>query len=144
VITVTTSVSFSAAHDYRREEWSDDKNRAVFGLCANPEGHGHNYRVLVTVSGPVDLETGMVINFDQLHPLLISCVTAELDHVYLNRQIPFFASRIPTLENVALYLWQRLSPEIAALGVTLTRIRVYEHDDLFVDYDGFLGETAAA
>ena len=137
--TVTKRVRFSAAHHYYREEWTVEKNEAVFGLCANQAGHGHNYCLDVTVSGPLHRDTGMVVNFDSLLPVLEKAVVQPLDHQYLNTQVDFFKTHIPTLENIARFIWLQLAKPIeslAALECKLESIRVFEHDDLYVEYQG--------
>lgn len=133
---VTKRVRFSAAHHYYREDWTAEKNEEVFGLCANLAGHGHNYCLDVTVSGALDEATGMVVNFDALLPVLEEAVVRPLDHQYLNKQVAYFKTHIPTLENIARFVWEQLLMPLSVLKCQLESIRLYEHDDLYVEYKG--------
>ncbi len=129
-VLLTKRIEFAAAHRYHRPEWDEAKNRAVFGRCYNPPAHGHNYLLDVTVSGEVDPKTGMVINLFDLKRVLLS-VLEEFDHKNLNLDMPYFADRIPTSENLALVLWTKLA-EQKDIGV-LHAIRLYEDEDLYAD-----------
>jgi 6-pyruvoyltetrahydropterin/6-carboxytetrahydropterin synthase len=129
-VLLTKRIEFAAAHRYRRAEWDEAKNRAVFGRCFNPPAHGHNYLLEVTVSGDVDPKTGMVINLFDLKRVLLS-VLEEFDHKNLNLDMPYFAERIPTSENLARVLWTKLA-EQKDIGV-LHAIRLYEDEDLYAD-----------
>jgi 6-pyruvoyltetrahydropterin/6-carboxytetrahydropterin synthase len=133
---LTRRVRFSAAHRYHRPDWSDDRNRDVFGACANPHGHGHNYRLDVTVQASVDPSTGFSADLGHLDSAL-HAITAQLDHQHLNHAIPEFGPgrEIPTCENILLWLWPRISGALQPRE-SLHRLRLYEDDDLFVDYDG--------
>ncbi|HET7274876.1 MAG TPA: 6-carboxytetrahydropterin synthase [Longimicrobiaceae bacterium] len=133
---LTRSVRFSAAHFYHRPEWSDEENRKVFGACANPHGHGHNYVLEVTVAGAVDPTTGFATDLGALDAVLQEEVVQRLDHQHLNHAIPDFATgrKIPSTENIAIYLWGRIAPRIS--GGRLARLRLREDVDLFVDYYG--------
>lgn len=133
---ITRQVGFSASHYYWNPRFSQDENRRIFRACANRHGHGHNYRVAVTLEGPIQPDTGMIINFFDLDPLLQRAIVEPLDHRNLNAEAPFFADRIPTLENIAGFVRQRLEPEIALTGLRLHAIRVVENDDLWVDLMG--------
>jgi 6-pyruvoyltetrahydropterin/6-carboxytetrahydropterin synthase len=133
---LTRRVRFAAAHRYHRPEWSEAENQRRFGACANEHGHGHNYVVEVTVAGPIDAETGFCVDLAGLDALLREHVGA-LDHRHLNHAIPEFGpgGAIPTTENVARHLWDRLAAAIPA-GVSLVRVRLREDEDLYVDYFG--------
>ena len=134
---LTRRVRFSAAHRYARQEWSDEKNREVFGLCSSPHGHGHNYRLDVTVQAPIDAQTGFSFDLGALDRILREEVVVPLDHQHLNYAVPEFAAggQIPTCENVVRWLWPRLARRIDA-PARLHQLRLYEDDDLFVDYFG--------
>lgn len=134
---LTRRVRFAAAHRYHRSDWSDERNRAVFGACANPHGHGHNYRLDVTVQAPVDGETGFSIGLDTLDRVLHDVVIGPLDHQHLNHAVSEFAdgTTIPTCENILIWLWPRIAGALNA-PARLHRLRLYEDDDLFVDYFG--------
>jgi len=129
-VLLTKRIEFAAAHRYFRPEWDEAKNRAVFGRCYNPPAHGHNYMLEVTVSGVVDPQTGMVINLFDLKRVLLGMIE-EFDHKNLNLDMPYFADRIPTSENLARVLWTKLEPQ-PDIG-TLHAIRLYEDEDLFAE-----------
>jgi 6-pyruvoyltetrahydropterin/6-carboxytetrahydropterin synthase len=134
---LTRVVAFAAAHRYHREDWSDDRNRSVFGACNNPHGHGHSYRLAVTVQGPIDDETGFSCDLGALDALLHSVVVAPFDHQHLNHAIPEFGAggMVPTSENILRYLWPRITGGMPS-GATLVGLRLYEDDSLYVDYSG--------
>jgi 6-pyruvoyltetrahydropterin/6-carboxytetrahydropterin synthase len=134
MIYLTRKAEFSAAHYYYNPEGSEEENRRVFGKCANRNGHGHNYTLEVTVAGEIDDVTGFVIDLKQLKEILNREVLEQLDHRHLNHEVPEFATRIPTTENIAVAIWRRLEARIHP--ARLHRVRLYELPDLFVDYYG--------
>ena len=113
-VMITRRLHFSAAHRLARTEWSDERNRQVFGNCANPNGHGHNYELEVTVAGPVDPETGYVMDLKALKELVNRRVVDDLDHRNLNLDVPWLAGVLPSTENLAVRIWERIAPEIPA------------------------------
>ena len=129
-VLLTKRIEFAAAHRYIRPEWDEEKNRAVFGPCYNPPAHGHNYLLEVTVSGEVDLKTGMVINLFDLKRVLLA-VIEEFDHKNFNLDMPYFQDRIPTSENIARVLWSKLEPQ-KDIGALHT-VRLYEDEDLYAE-----------
>jgi 6-pyruvoyltetrahydropterin/6-carboxytetrahydropterin synthase len=134
MIYVTRRAEFSASHYYHNPHWTPEENRRVFGKRNNPLGHGHNYTVEVTVRGEVNPATGMVLDLKELKVLLEQEVIQLMDCKFLNKEVPAFAEKIPTTENIAVEIWHRLAPKLAQ--GKLHRIRVYETADLFVDYYG--------
>jgi 6-pyruvoyltetrahydropterin/6-carboxytetrahydropterin synthase len=132
-IRITRVVGFSAAHRYHVDALSDEENRRVFGKCNRPHGHGHNYRLEVTVGGPVDPVTGMVMNLADLDRLLRDRVVDALDHSFLNYDVEYFSTVVPTCENVVLWLRDLLDPALGAIGISLKRLRLYESDDLYAE-----------
>ncbi len=136
LMVLTRRVRICAAHRYHRPEWSDERNRAVFGPCANPHGHGHNYLLEVSVEGEVDPATGFSVDLGALDGVLREEVLERLDHQHLNHAVPEFApgGLIPTTENILLLLWHRVEPRLA--GARLVRMRLHENEDFFVDYAG--------
>jgi len=134
---LTRKVHFNAAHRYYRPDWSEARNREVFGPCANPHGHGHNYLLEVTVCGHVDPVTGFSVDLPALDALLQREVVARFDHQHLNHAIPEFreGGLMPTSENIAALCWPRI---LAALpeGVRLHRLRLHEDPTFYVDYYG--------
>jgi 6-pyruvoyltetrahydropterin/6-carboxytetrahydropterin synthase len=144
-IFLTRSVRFSAAHRYHRPEWSDERNRAVFGACNNPHGHGHNYVLEVTVGGEPDAETGFCVDLGALDEVLRRTVVDRLDHQHLNHAVPEFSEggRIPTTENLVALLWEWLEPVIPA-PARLFRLRLREDIDLWADCYGGSGGVGRA
>ena len=137
MILLTRKAGFSAAHFYWNPAWSDAENERVFGKCANRQGHGHNYTLEVTVSGEVDPVTGFVVDLKQLKDILEREVVSIYDHRHLNLEVPEFmppSSLIPTTENIAIAVWNRLDGKIP--NAKLHRVRVYEMPDLFADFYG--------
>lgn len=144
MIFLTRRATFSASHYYWNPEWTEEKNRAVFGRCANRNGHGHNYTLEVTVAGEPDPATGFVVDLKWLKDVIEDRIMTAWDHRHLNLEVPEFASAIPTTENIAIAAWRRLEPSIAAAtGARLSRIRVYETPEIFAEYRGELAEMRA-
>ena len=133
---LTRRLRFSAAHRYHRPEWSEARNREVFGACSNPHGHGHNYLLEVRVAGEVDPQTGFCVDLGGLDRLLREEVLEPLDHQHLNHAVPEFGEggRIPTTENLLLWLWERIAPRLE--GARLVRLRLHEEESFYVDYHG--------
>ena len=133
-VTVSRKAHFNAAHRLYRKEWSDKKNNSVFGKCSNPHFHGHNYELIVHVTGSVDPETGYVIDMKVLKDLIKSEVEDKMDHKNLNEEVPEFFEMIPTAENIAIVIFNNLRPHLNpnhSLEVTL-----YETPRNFVRYSG--------
>ena len=133
-VTVSRKAHFNAAHRLYRKEWSDKKNSSVFGKCSNPHYHGHNYELIVHVTGLVDPKTGYVIDMKILKDLIKSEVEDKMDHKNLNEEVPEFIEMIPTAENIAIVIYNKLKPHLNSkhsLEVTL-----YETPRNFVSYSG--------
>ncbi|MGZ4813388.1 MAG: 6-carboxytetrahydropterin synthase [Terriglobales bacterium] len=134
MVYLTRKCEFSAAHFYHNPEFSPEENQRIFGKCNNPNGHGHNYTLEVTVKGEVDRRSGFVVDLKDLKDALEREVLSALDHRFLNKEVPEFRDRIPTTENLAIAIWQRLQPKLQV--AQLHRVRLYETQDLFVDFYG--------
>lgn len=134
MIYLTRRADFSASHYYHNPEFTPEENLRVFGKCANLNGHGHNYTLEVTVKGEVDVRTGFVVDLKDLKALIEREVTDAMDHRHLNKEVPEFAKQIPTTENLAIVIWQRLEPKLKV--AKLHRVRVYEAEDLYADFYG--------
>jgi len=132
-VLISRRFDFSSSHRYYRDEWSEEENTRVFGLCALPNGHGHNYTLEVAVVGVPDPDTGMVINLLDLEGA-VGSVLVEFDHKHLNLDTPYFTDRIPTTENLATVLWELIHESLHS--ARLDRLRLYETDDLYVEYFG--------
>jgi len=133
---LTRKAEFSASHVCARADWSEERNRSVYGANANPNGHGHNYILEVTLAGEPDPITGMVFDLRELKEILNDEVIEPFDHRNLNREVPPFDKIVPTTENVALEIWRRLNPRLSRGGVKLANVRLYETSDLYVDFGG--------
>ena len=127
----TRRFAFSAGHRYHVAQWSADDNARAFGRLTVP--HGHNYTLDVTVRGPIDARTGMVIDLGELKEIVNATVIDRFDHADLNADA-LFRDRIPTTENIAIAVWELLAPKLGP--DRLARVRVWEDPTLFVDYDG--------
>jgi 6-pyruvoyltetrahydropterin/6-carboxytetrahydropterin synthase len=134
---VTRRYGFSAAHVLAREEWDAERNRRIYGKCANPHGHGHNYGLEITLRGEVDPDSGRLVALDALDALVERAVLAQLDHRFLNRDVAVFSRDVPTAENIARFIWavlQRALDERALGSVTLDRVRLLETENNAVEY----------
>ena len=141
MILLTRRATFSASHFYWNPAWTQERNEAVFGKCANRNSHGHNYTLEVTVTGAIDPVTGFVVDLKWLKDLMELKVLSVYDHRHLNHEVPEFANTIPTTENIAIAIWNRLEAPVAAAGTSkLSRIRVYETNDIFAEYRGEAAE----
>jgi 6-pyruvoyltetrahydropterin/6-carboxytetrahydropterin synthase len=130
---VTRRAEFSASHVCRLDSLSESENREIFGPAANPNGHGHNYVVEVTLEGDPDPITGMVIDLKNLKQLLEDEILTPMDHRFLNHEVKPFDTVIPTTENIAREIWHRLEARTSKLNASLARIRLFETPDLYVD-----------
>ena len=133
---ITRKVEFSASHVCRNPQLTDEENRRIFGLAANPNGHGHNYVLEVSVEGSPDPVTGMVLDLKELKEILNREVVEPYDHRFLNYEVPPFDHVVPTVENIARDIWGRLERKLHEAGRRLYSVRVYETPDLYVDYAG--------
>lgn len=120
----------------RRPDWTSEKNREVYGDAANPLGHGHNYVLEVTLEGEPDPVSGMVLDLKALKEILNREVIDPFDHRFLNREVDPFDRVVPTPENIAREIWRRLAPHFSGSGPRLRNVRLFETEDLFVDYQG--------
>ena len=133
-LTVYRKSHFNAAHRLYRPEWDNDKNNAVFGKCNNPNFHGHNYELEVGVTGEVNQETGFLIDIVELKTIIKEEVEDYLDHKNLNLDVPEFKSLNPTMENIAVLIWDKLNA--SSLGRFKISVTLYETPRNFVVYTG--------
>jgi 6-pyruvoyltetrahydropterin/6-carboxytetrahydropterin synthase len=134
-VRATRRVHFSAAHRLYRPDWPDERNAEVFGDCANPNWHGHNYELAVTVEGPVDPETGYVMDLKLLRDALEARVVADVDHKNLNVEVSWLEGVNPTTENLVVAIWNRMSGSLPA-GIRLARLVLHETPRNSVEYIG--------
>lgn len=132
--TVSRCAHFNAAHRLHRKDWTDEKNQQVFGLCNNPNFHGHNYELVVSVTGEIDPETGFVVDVMELKHIIRRYVEDYMDHKNLNLEVDEFKSLNPTAENIAVVIYNRIKPHIKQ-GLDL-EITLYETPRNFVTYPG--------
>lgn len=140
VVKATRRVHFSAAHRLYKPDWSDARNAEVFGDCSNPNWHGHNYELDVTVEGAVDPETGFVMDLKELKASLESRVVGDLDHKNLNVEVSWLEGINPTTENLVVAVWDRLVDAMPE-GVRLARIVLHETPRNSVEYTGGQEDT---
>jgi 6-pyruvoyltetrahydropterin/6-carboxytetrahydropterin synthase len=133
-VTVCRKAHFNAAHRLYRKDWNDAQNEAVFDKCSNPYFHGHNYELIVSVTGEIDAETGYVMDMKVLKDLIKLHIQDAFDHKNLNEQVPEFLTLIPTAENISVVIWEKLRPHISSekdLSITL-----YETPRNYVKFSG--------
>ena len=133
-VTVSRKAHFNSAHRLYRKDWSMEKNNAVFGKCNNPNYHGHNYELIVSVIGEIDQETGFVIDVKILSDLIKEHIENAFDHKNLNLDVPDFENLNPTAENIAVVIWQKLRTHIN-MDLDL-EVVLYETPRNFVSYKG--------
>jgi len=133
-VKVSRKAHFNAAHRLYQKNWSFEKNEAIFGKCNNPKYHGHNYDLIVSVTGEIDEETGYVMDMKVLKDLIKVEVEAAFDHKNLNMEVPEFATLNPTAENIAVVIWKKLRPHIKQENEI--EVILYETPRNFVTYSG--------
>ena len=135
MIYVTRKEHFNAAHKLWRAEWSDEKNSEVFGKCANPNWHGHNYNMFVTVKGEPNADTGFVVDLKLLSTIIKETIIDKLDHKNINMDVPFMNNKMCSTENLAIAVWNELAPNLPKT-VELHCIKLYETPRIYVEYYG--------
>jgi 6-pyruvoyltetrahydropterin/6-carboxytetrahydropterin synthase len=133
---ITRRERFNAAHRLFRPEWTDEKNLEVFGKCSNPNWHGHNYTLYITVRSEVNQKTGFVMNLKDLSGILKAKIIDKVDHKNLNIEVDFMQDKIVSAENIAISIWDELEPEIKKFGAALHCVKLVETENNFVEYFG--------
>ena len=133
-ITVSRKAHFNAAHRLHNKNWSDEKNQKVFGKCNYQNYHGHNYELIVSVTGKINTETGYVIDMGELKKIIKNEVEERLDHKNLNLDVPHFSNTIPSAENICIYIYDILKDNIDSQFKL--SVRLYETPRNFVEYSG--------
>lgn len=136
MIFLTRRERFNAAHRMFHPDWDDRKNTEVFGKCSNPNWHGHNYVLYVTVKGEVNPETGYLINFQDLSGIIKREVIDCLDHKNINIEVDFMQNIIPSSENLAIGIWKKLANPLFEIGADLHCIKVEETENNYIEYFG--------
>jgi 6-pyruvoyltetrahydropterin/6-carboxytetrahydropterin synthase len=136
MIYVTRKEHFNAAHKLCRSDWSEEKNREIFGKCANVNWHGHNYTFYVTVKGEIDPETGFLVDLKKLSTIMKEELADVIDHKNLNLDVAFMKGKMASTEVLAIEIWKILMPIINTLGCTLHCVKLYETENNYVEYFG--------
>ena len=136
MIFITRRERFNSAHRLFRPEYSDEKNTEVFGKCSNPNWHGHNYTLYVTVKGNINPDTGFLVNLKDLSTLIEEQVIEKLDHRNINLEVDFMTGKLASTENLAIGIWNELNKPILLMGATLHSVKVCETENNFVEYFG--------
>ena len=136
MIHITRRERFCAAHMLRNDAWDDQKNLEVFGKCSNPNWHGHNFELYVTVKGEVEPTTGFVINLKELSKLIDEKVITKLDHKNINLDVDFMAGKMASTEVLAIAIWEQLATGVTQMGGLLHCVKLQETENNFVEYYG--------
>ncbi len=134
IVSITRLVRFNAAHRVYNPSLSDEENQRLFGKCNNPNWHGHNYMMEVTVEGEVEAKTGFVVNLADIKKIVEREIVDVIDHKNLNLDVPFMSGTIPSTENLVLACWRILAPAIAP--ARLSKLKLWETENQYVEYDG--------
>lgn len=136
MICLTRRERFCAAHRMFRPDWSDEKNFQVFGKCSNPNWHGHNYTLYVTIKGEPDEETGFVADLKKLSQVINKYVIDLVDHRNINLEVDFMKGKLASTENLAIGIWEQLRDEVRQLGAELCSVKLEETEKNSVEYFG--------
>jgi 6-pyruvoyltetrahydropterin/6-carboxytetrahydropterin synthase len=134
IVSITRIVRFNAAHRVYNPAWSDEQNARTFGKCNNPNWHGHNYVLEITVEGDVEPTTGFVVNLADVKRIAEREIVDVVDHKNLNLDVPFMQGTIPSTENLVLACWRVLAPAVAP--ARLAKLKLWETENQYVEYDG--------
>jgi 6-pyruvoyltetrahydropterin/6-carboxytetrahydropterin synthase len=136
MIYLTRRERFNSAHRLFNSNYSDDKNFEIYGKCANPNWHGHNYELFVTVKGTIDKETGVIINLKELSQIIQAKIIDKLDHKNLNIEVDFLANTIVSTENIIVAIWNELDSALQHTQAKLHKIKLVETENNFAEYYG--------
>lgn len=136
MIYITRRESFNAAHRLFREDYSDEKNFEVFGKCSNPNWHGHNYTLFVTVKGDINSQTGLLINLKELGEIIKNEIIEKVDHKNLNIEVDFMQGVMASTENIAIRIWKQLEKPLKISDAVLHCVKLVETENNFVEYFG--------
>ncbi len=136
MVYLTRRETFNAGHRLFKPEWSDEQNFRVYGKCSNPQWHGHNYVLYVTVKGELNPDTGFVVNLKTLSKIIKEQVIEKIDHMNINTQVDFMQKKIASTESLAISIWEVLYSHIKLLGIELHCVKVVETENNYVEYYG--------
>ena len=136
MVFITRRERFSSAHRMYKDNLTDEENLALYGKCANPNWHGHNYVLYVTVKGDVSEESGYLVDASTLSEIINRQVVEKIDHKNINLDVAFMRGKIVSTENLAIAIWEVLEPHIKKLGITLHCIKLEETENNAIEYYG--------
>jgi 6-pyruvoyltetrahydropterin/6-carboxytetrahydropterin synthase len=136
MIYITRRESFNAAHRLFREDFSDEKNYEIFGKCSNPNWHGHNYTLFVTVKGNINPQTGLLINLKDLSAIINKEIIDKIDHKNINIEVGFMKNVLASTENITVKIWEQLKDPIKSMGAELHCVKLVETENNFAEYFG--------
>jgi 6-pyruvoyltetrahydropterin/6-carboxytetrahydropterin synthase len=136
MIYITRRERFNAAHRLFREDFTDEENLATFGKCSNPNWHGHNYELFITIKGEVNPQTGFLVNLKTLSTIIKEKVIDKVDHKNINLDVSFMQGNFASTEMLAIAIWNELYKEVENLGAILHKVRLEESENNFVEYMG--------
>ncbi len=136
MIYITRRERFSAAHRLYNPDWDDSQNEEVYGACANPKWHGHNYKLWVTVKGEINPEYGYLCDLKDLSSIIKSVIISKVDHKNLNLEVDFLNGQKVSTENLAINIWNQLNPHIKAIGIELHSVKIQETENNYAEYFG--------
>lgn len=136
MIYITRRERFNAAHRLFRSDYSEEKNQKVFGKCSNPNWHGHNYELFVTLKGEINPETGFLVNLKTLSKMIRNTVILKLDHKNINIEVDFMHGKLASTENLAVGIWNEIKTGVNALGAELHCVKISESENNYAEYFG--------
>jgi len=136
MIFITRRERFNAAHRLYRKDYTDEENLQVFGKCSNPNWHGHNYELYVTVKGQINPETGFLINLKDLSKIIHEYIIDKVDHKNLNLEVEFMNNKIASTENIAISIWETIEAPVRSIGGELHCVKLIETENNWVEYFG--------
>lgn len=136
MIHITRRVTFCAAHKLARENWSKEKNETIFGQCSNPNWHGHNFQLFVTIKGEINKDTGFLINLQDLNQLLEEKIIKKVDHKNINLDVDFMKDKLASIEVLIVEFWKQIDSPLKKLGAQLHSLRLLESENNSVEYFG--------
>jgi len=136
MVFLTRRERFNAAHRLFKPEWSDEKNAEVYGKCSNPNWHGHNYELFVTVKGEVNSEIGYLADLKKLSTIIREKITDKLDHKNLNLDVDFMQGKLASAENIAISIWEQIESSVKGIGAELHCVKLCETENNYVEYFG--------
>lgn len=136
MIYITRRERFNAAHRLFKPNFSDEKNMEIFGKCSNPNWHGHNYDLFITVKGEVNPETGFLVNLKTLSKVIREKIIEKIDHKNINLEVDFMQNKMASTENLSIAIWDEIEPSINKLNCKLHCVKVYESENNYVEYFG--------